>query len=183
MLGSNQFMDHFMVFVSVLNKMVTSIHVIYDELEELKHDKQKEIFVNEKSKTINDFKYLLNMIYRDTDIRLLYVVTEITVNMCHIVGTVKRLVNESVLREVATTPTNIRYIANMVLSYHLIENPQMHTPKGVVDVKTVSEIDNIKNNLESEVMSDTEHSTNGSILAVLGLQRACMRVNILVSFI
>ena len=55
------------------------------------------MIVDNEKKSISDFKYLVNLIYRDTDNALLYVVSRVCVYMTHIVAFVTRLLDKDVL--------------------------------------------------------------------------------------
>ena len=84
------------------------------------------IFDDEK-KSISDFKYIVNMIYRDTDNELLYVVSRVCVYMSHIVAFVTRLLDKDVLGSEDTMPIHIRDAENMVENYHRNECVRMNT--------------------------------------------------------
>ena len=58
-------LQHIQVFVPKLNNVFSSMNVIFDEIEDVSRNHENDGII------LDDFTYLVNMIYRDTDNGLL----------------------------------------------------------------------------------------------------------------
>ena len=80
-----------LVYFIELDSVGKSVHVIFDEVSELKRDVTQTLEIQEERRVTGDFEYLVGMLYRDDDDGLLYVTQSVTTQRGFIVAWVARV--------------------------------------------------------------------------------------------
>ena len=111
---------------------MTSVHVIYDEVDNPARDGHQIIIVDETRRSVQEFQFLLNIVYRDTGNNALYVVVKVSTYMRNIVVFVARLLSGKTLATPDSTPIHVVDVENMVQEYHTDTGPQIFTDNGVI---------------------------------------------------
>ena len=115
--------EHILVFVPELNRVESSMNVIFDEIEIVRRNHSVDgIILDERSRSIHDFTYLINMIYRDNENSCLYVVTRIGISHSFIVAYVSRIQGNCAGPE-ESSGIHIRDVEKMVKEFHQSNHP------------------------------------------------------------
>ena len=80
-----------LIYFIELDSVGKSVHVIFDEVSELKRDVTQTLEIQEERRVTGDFEYLVGMLYRDDDDGLLYVTQSVTTQSSFIIAWVARV--------------------------------------------------------------------------------------------
>ena len=161
-------LEHILVFVPELHKVETSMNVIFDEVEPVSRNHLVDgITLDEQSRCINDFTYLINMVYRDNDNGCLYVVIRINISHSFIVAYVARIQgNRAGLEE--SSGIRIREVEKMVKELHQTNQPLMLSNTEVTKLAVLQP--NLSDDLNEDYETASERPVyNHNTLNVKGL--------------
>ena len=117
-------MNTYLVLVPSLNKIVESVHVLFDEISKPKRDHDDFLIIDEDRKVKEDFHYLIHMLFKDPDSDLLFVTTRIQVERSFIVAYRAPYIMGKIGKE-ESRPWHAREIENMLKEYLKNNEPQI----------------------------------------------------------
>jgi hypothetical protein len=113
------------VYVPELDKVLDSNDVIYDEVTKLVRKDDGLLIVDDKKKSIADFNYLVNMVYKDSDNNILYITTRVHVQRGFIVAFRAPLVDNKLGQE-ESRPVHAREVEIMLNDYNTFNDPSIY---------------------------------------------------------
>ena len=165
------------------NRVMTSSHVIFDEVTELKRKYGDTLDLIEESAVLEDYKYLEGQVFRDDENEMLYVTTRVAVQRKYIVAFVALITEEGLVGQEEVQTIHAPDVAKMVKLYHEREEARVVAPGGMYRLGKAGteQLDGVNSALgydtgdDQQTTSDPEIGSAGSVVKPMQQSNAVVR--------
>ena len=142
-------------------------NVIFDEIEIMRGNHSVDgIILDERSRSIHDFTYLINMIYRDNENSCLYVLTRIGISHSFIVAYVSRIQGNCAGPE-ESSGIHIRDVEKMVKEFHQSNHPLVLSKGEVTNLAVLKSYSSDDLNESHETAGEKPVNENNAVNGVI----------------
>ena len=155
-LGIHEPTQSYYVYCIATEKIVKSIHVVFDEVTVLQRPETPVLEILPTRHVMGDFEYLVGQVFRDDENQLLYVTTRIAKGPKNfIVAYVAEISLGGVVHQEEQRPLHVPEVAKMVLEYQKSNEPMIKYDLGVYQLTRELSEDVVGAEVVTEITSPT----------------------------